>query len=173
MGPESTGKSVLAEKLAKHYNEEFVTEYARTYFEINTISEYTIEQVEHIYKTQLQMEAEGLSNSRNLLICDTALVTGKIWCEWVFGKTPDLIKEKMGTHMYDLYLLCDIDIPWIKDDQRKDGENRAEQMAIHEKELKDLQASYVKIQGEGDQRLMNAIQAIDEFLKSVAQSDEH
>ena len=32
-GPESTGKSTLAEKLARHFNVDFIPEYSRTYLE--------------------------------------------------------------------------------------------------------------------------------------------
>lgn len=172
VGPESTGKSVLTEALAKYFADEFVTEYARHYFNINPISEYTIEQVEHIYKTQLQKEEEAFAKCKRLLICDTALLTGKIWCDWVFGKCPAFITQKYSSHGYDLYLLCDIDIPWVKDDQRKDKMNREALLAIHDTELKELKANYKWISGTGDQRLRNAIHAIESYLETVTQSDQ-
>ena len=55
VGPESTGKSILSEQLAKHYNSLFVAEYAREYIE-QLQRDYTIEDIETIARMQLKNE---------------------------------------------------------------------------------------------------------------------
>ena len=57
VGPESTGKSILSEQLAKHYNSLFVAEYAREYIE-QLQRDYTIEDIETIARMQLKNENE-------------------------------------------------------------------------------------------------------------------
>ena len=43
----------------------------------------------------------------------------KIWCEFVFGKCHQFILDQIAARKYDLYLLCNIDLPWIKDELRE------------------------------------------------------
>ena len=64
---------------------------------------------------------------------------------------------------YDLYLLCDVDLPWIKDELREypDLEIR-ERLYRHYKDLLVNQSTpWVNISGNYQQRLDNAINAID------------
>ncbi len=53
IGPESTGKSTLCEKLADHYNTLWVPEYAREYLEKHG-PEYTYEDLYDIAAGQLR-----------------------------------------------------------------------------------------------------------------------
>ena len=53
-GPESTGKSTLAEKLARHFNIGFIPEYSRTYLE-NFEGQYTENDVVEIAKGQYNL----------------------------------------------------------------------------------------------------------------------
>ena len=64
---------------------------------------------------------------------------------------------------YDLYLLCDVDLPWVKDELREypDLEIR-EKLYHHYKDLLVNQSTpWVNISGNYQQRLLNAINAID------------
>ena len=58
VGPESTGKTILCEQLAKYYNTVYVPEYARTYFEVHDINNYDTFDLEIIAKKQLELDAE-------------------------------------------------------------------------------------------------------------------
>ena len=59
IGPESSGKSTLCEKLAIHYDVPFVKEYARTYLG-HSGSAYLHEDLLHITKGQLLEEKKAL-----------------------------------------------------------------------------------------------------------------
>ena len=104
VGPESTGKTILCEQLAKYYNTVYVPEYARTYFEVHDINNYDTSDLEIIAKKQLELEAEYLPKANRFLFCDTSLITIKIWCTHKFNKVPSFITKSIKDNDYDLSL---------------------------------------------------------------------
>src|SRR4030095_4084581 len=48
----------------------------------------------------------------SLLFIDTNMYVMKVWCEFVFGKCHQYILDQIDERKYDLYLLCNIDLPW-------------------------------------------------------------
>lgn len=161
VGPESTGKSVLCEQLAAHYKTNFVPEFARKYFENNKIEKHTLFDIDFIYQIQIQMEDELIVRSNVYLFSDTSLVSGKVWAQEVFNTSPPFINENLDEVKYDLYLLCDIDIPWVRDKQRRNEHNRAKLFEDHRIELDRMGVSYQIISGLKGARLQNAIKAIE------------
>ncbi len=59
IGPESTGKSTLCEKLAAHYNTIWVREYAREYL-LTHGTDYSFDDLLDVAKGQLRLEEEGI-----------------------------------------------------------------------------------------------------------------
>lgn len=164
VGPESTGKSTIAEQLAFHYNTVWVPEFAREYCE--KLSEPCNLQDEiNMFYGQLALEKEMLPLANQLLICDTTFLTVKIWSDHMFGKTPVEVLEELPKHSYDLYLLMDIDMQWQEDPLRDFPHLRSHFMDIWHSELELLNANYTVISGIGDSRLQKSISAIDQFLK--------
>ena len=114
-GPESTGKTELAKNLASKLDTLWVPEYAREYIE-NLNRSYYYKDVEQIAKYQLEQEEIYKSNlSSSLLIFDTWFIITKVWFDVVFGKCPDWIISHIQSTRIDLYLVCDVDLPWIPD----------------------------------------------------------
>jgi NadR type nicotinamide-nucleotide adenylyltransferase len=175
IGPESTGKSSLCEQLANHYNTEWVKEYAREYLLTNG-TEYSYDDLLEIAKGQLALENVAIelvenkttnisaSNSTSqIILLDTNMYVLKVWCEFVFEKCHPWILNQIVENSYDLYLLCDVDLPWVKDELREypDLEIR-EKLYHHYKDLLVNQSTpWVNISGNYQQRLENAINAID------------
>lgn len=164
IGPESTGKTQLCEQLAIHYKTTFVPEYARTYFETHDISNYSINDLEVIYAKQLDLEKEKLIEANKILFSDTNLISGMVWSQKLFDQLPSVISEKFSQLNYDLHLVCDIDLPWVADDQRKNEFDREELLNAHYVILKQHQFNYTVINGKNEQRLQNAIAAIEQFI---------
>ncbi|MBN2615920.1 MAG: ATP-binding protein [Bacteroidales bacterium] len=162
-GPESTGKSWLAEQLALKFKTVYVPEYAREYLLQNGL-EYDIHDVEAIAKGQLKREEVAAVETDHLLFCDTDMLIPKIWCEVVFGTCPGWIEDQFKTHHYDLYLLCFPDIPWEYDPMRENPENRDEIFGLYEKTLKDAGLPYHVVKGLGGDRLENALNFVKEIL---------
>jgi NadR type nicotinamide-nucleotide adenylyltransferase len=161
-GPESTGKSWLAEQLAKHYQTRWVAEYAREYLAQNG-PEYHLEDVIAIAKTQLEREEKAAQKSRKLLFCDTDMLVTKIWSEVVFGICPDWIEQQFQNHHYDLYLLCAPDIPWKPDPLRENPDNRDELFQLYKTTLEKHHFPFRVVKGVGKQRLENAINFVEEI----------
>lgn len=162
LGAESTGKTMLCEQLAKHYNTVFVPEFARTYFNENDINNYTINDLELIAKKQLLLESDFEKKASSFLFCDTSLITIKIWSSHQFNEIPEFITNSIKPSDYDLYLISNNDVPWVKDPQRKDADIREHLFKCNKHELQKLNVDYKIIKGIGDARLTSAINLINE-----------
>jgi NadR type nicotinamide-nucleotide adenylyltransferase len=162
-GPESTGKSRLTQELADYYRTVYVAEYAREYIE-KLKREYTYDDVLEIAKGQLQRENEAAIKANKLLICDTDFTVTKIWCDYKYKQCHDWISEQFFNHKYDLYLLCNTDLPWEYDPQRENPNEREELFNIYLQYLKKAGFHYTVINGYGEERLKNAIKAVDKII---------
>ncbi len=167
LGAESTGKTELCEKLAKHYKSVCVPEYAREYFDKNDINNYGVNDLDIIAKNQLQLEADYLPKANTYLFCDTTLITIKIWSTHRFNKISEFITNSIRATDYDLYLVCNNDVEWEEDSQRRNPELRDHLLKWNLHELMKLNAEYHIIKGIGDSKLNSAIQIIDNQFKST------
>jgi len=163
-GPECTGKSHLAQQLAEYYNTICVSEYAREY--IDTLGRnYQYDDLLVIAKGQFEKEEELAINANKFLFCDTDFTVLKIWSEDKFEKCDPWIIQELQNHIYDLYLLMDIDMLWTYDPQREDPERREYLFERYKKELEGLGVKYEIISGLGDERLRRAVEIINCKLK--------
>jgi NadR type nicotinamide-nucleotide adenylyltransferase len=163
-GPESTGKSELAKKLAEHYNTIWVPEFAREY--LNIINRpYVQADILEIAKGQIESEDRLSYLAKDILFCDTEPIVTKIWSEHLYKKCDDWIKKKIDDHSYDLYLLCNIDIPWVPDPLREQPEKREYFFDLFYNELKSRNFNFSVISGYGEERINNAINIIDNLLE--------
>lgn len=163
-GPESTGKSTLSEKLAHHYNTNFVPEYSRSYLE-NFVGQYTENDVVEIAKGQHNLILEEEKKSSKILIADTEIVVCKIWVEYVFKHSNKVIDEILKQQDFDLYLLCDIDLPWVYDPLREnpDIDERKELFEIYRNTLEQMKVPFEIVSGDNDERVNNAIKVIEKY----------
>jgi len=170
IGPESTGKSTLCEKLATYYNTVWVEEYAREYL-ITNGKEYTFEDLDLIAKGQINNEEMALKkiseqNNTQFLFLDTDMYVMKVWSEYVFNRCSNDVLNQIVTRKYDLYLLCEPDIPWVKDELREypDLKTRS-QLYHHYKELLINQSvPWINISGDHEQRMSLAVKEINRLF---------
>lgn len=167
IGPESTGKSTLCEQLAKHYNTVWIPEFARGFLEKNGM-EYSYDHLLTIAKGQIELEDYGLqdiSESSKVFI-DTDMYVMKVWCEFVFGKCHNWILNHIAVRKYDLYLLCDVDLPWIKDELREypDLSTRAKLYHYYKDLMVNQSTPWINISGDYSERLKKAIDGIDSII---------
>jgi NadR type nicotinamide-nucleotide adenylyltransferase len=163
-GPESTGKSELAKQLSIYYKTIFVPEFSRKYLE-SLGRPYVFEDIAKIAKKQLKTEDILAEKANKVLFCDTDLLVTKVWSYYKYGKCDQWIEEKVKSHCYGLYLLCNIDLPWVDDPLRENPGQREELFGIYLKELQQLNVSFVIISGTGELRLKNAILAVEGALR--------
>ncbi len=159
-GPESTGKTTLTRLLAAHYEAPWVPEYARQYLE-KLGRPYQEHDLDHIARHQLQEEDRMAQEAKNLLFCDTEMLVMKVWSEHSYQRVSTFIQQELERRTYDLYLLCDIDIPWEPDALREHPELRSYFYAVYKKNLQLLGRHFVELHGNYDQRVKKACEAID------------
>jgi NadR type nicotinamide-nucleotide adenylyltransferase len=180
LGPESTGKSTLCAALAAHYQTIWTPEYARQYLSEHG-TKYTYDDLLKIAKGQIQNEDESIATINqktmdhpaqeisNKLIVDTDMYVMKVWCEYVFNNCHHYILEQINQRNYDLYLLCDIDLPWTADEMREypDAGPRLELFTLYKELLINQKSPWGIVSGLGDQRTANAIQLINQNLSKI------
>ena len=167
-GPESTGKSQLAESLAAHFNEPWSPEYVREFWDRNS-GIVTAADLETIARGQIVNEEEAVARSKRLVFCDTELLTNVLWADLLFpGKCADWVREAADARSreYAIYLLCLTDLPFQPDPQRSfpDEKDRAACMRLWRKTLEDRGLRYVEIAGDGEARFKRACAAVESIL---------
>jgi NadR type nicotinamide-nucleotide adenylyltransferase len=169
IGPESTGKSTLCEQLAQHYDASWCPEFAREYLLTNGMN-YSYNDLLTIARGQVAMEEEysqsAVGSRQSLLFIDTDMYVMKVWCEFVFGKCHKWITDRIAERKYDLYLLCNIDLPWVKDELREypDLVTREKLYHIYKNLLSNQPVPWADISGNYDERLEKAITAVNKIL---------
>jgi NadR type nicotinamide-nucleotide adenylyltransferase len=163
-GAESTGKTTLANRLARHFGTVVAPEYGRTYTEIHGQDACSKQDMLKIARGHLKLRRQAEREAHRVLFEDTDPVLTAIWSDTLAGGRDRWFDR---FHDYpDLYLLCDIDLPWVKDGVRYFGDP-AERRKFHlacEAELMKRKVPFVRIDGEPEQRLAAAIAAVDALL---------
>jgi NadR type nicotinamide-nucleotide adenylyltransferase len=162
-GSESTGKSTLAEQLAARYGAECVPEFVRGFAGRKGAP---IEYSDHgaIAHGQIALEDEYIARADALVVQDTDLLSTVVYCRHYFGACPAWIQEAARARRPDLYLLCEIDLPWVADGVRDRGHLREEmQQQFRDAALASGTAVAI-VTGLGDSRLERATEAIDALL---------
>lgn len=173
IGPESTGKSTLCQQLSAHYKTGWVKEYAREYLLANG-TDYTFENLLEVAKGQIIKEDSGVQNLINntdlvdskLVFIDTDMYVMKVWCEFVFDKCHHWILNTIAERKYNLYLLCNVDLPWVKDELREypDLANRQKLYHHYKDIMVNQQVPWIDINGNYEERLQKAINAVDRII---------
>jgi NadR type nicotinamide-nucleotide adenylyltransferase len=163
IGPECTGKSDLSAYLAGQFHTAWVREYARGYLDHLT-RPYNQGDLLTIAHGQLRLEDEFHHDANKVLICDTNLYVIKVWSEFKFGSCDPQILQAIDSRKYDLYLITDVDVPWVADPLREHPDKRQELYAIYKKEMQQQSIPFVEISGDWEHRREIAVEAIQKLL---------
>jgi nicotinamide riboside kinase len=148
-GPESSGKSTIAQRIANYFSANYQAEYAREFLN-QTAGNYTYEDLDLI-----AIEQEKRWNSfetGNLQICDTDYLVLKIWSEYKFGKVSPFIAQGFANQQCAHYFLCYPDIPWEPDLLRENEHERHELLLLYQAELEAAKVSYSILKGNEEER---------------------
>jgi HTH-type transcriptional regulator, transcriptional repressor of NAD biosynthesis genes len=167
-GPESTGKSTLAGRLAEHFQTVVVPEYARILGEAQN-GKLSLDDMECIARGQIASEEALARNANRVLICDTDVLITTIWSDVLYGSCQPWIRAEAERRTYDLYLLTDVDVPWVRDPVRYLPENRTDFLAVCEQALRQRDRLYVKLSGDWEQRFQTACRAVTAILERKEQ----
>lgn len=164
LGTESTGKTVLTEKLAKHYNATAVFEAGRDIipdsndFSINDLYLVADEHARRIRLSEIQ--------DSPLIIIDTDIHITKSYGRFSFNEDLTLDKHVYDANKADLYLYLSNDVEFVQDGTRMDEIERNKLDISHREILKEHDIFYVDISGKWDERFEGAIEEIDKLIEN-------
>jgi len=168
IGPESTGKSTLCRQLATHYNTVWCREYAREYL-LEKGMNYSYDDLAKIAQGQIKLEEGCAADAKNnLYFIDTDMYVMKVWYEVAFNNCPTWILKRLARTHCDLYLLCDVDLPWVKDELREypDLGMRQRLFKMYKDVMINSGVRWVQISGADEQRLQVAVDSIENLCLS-------
>jgi HTH-type transcriptional repressor of NAD biosynthesis genes len=148
-GPESTGKTTLAIRLAEKFDTVSVPEVAR---EMLIKNDFDVLQIIAIGKAQTQRILNMLPRAKKFLFCDTDLITTQIYAKHYLGVVPEILFDLEKVIAYDHYFFLDIDVPWVADGLRDLGNKREEMREIFLHELDKRKIPYTLVQGTFEER---------------------
>ena len=167
-------------KTGRPLQSRLVKEYARDYL-LKNGTKYTFENLLDVAKGQIEKEDTVLQSSMvnihqshngntkpnsQLVFIDTDMYVMKVWCEFVFDKCHHWILNTIAERKYDLYLLCNIDLPWVKDELREYPDLLTREKIYHH--YKDImvnqQVPWIDINGNYEERLQKAIDAVNQII---------
>jgi NadR type nicotinamide-nucleotide adenylyltransferase len=158
-GPESTGKSTMAPRLAQHFDSVCVAEFGRTYCE-QYGTDLTMADLVVIAQTQDLKARNAVAGGALPVILDTDPLMSAVWADMMFGRRDPWFDRWNDTA--DLYLLFDIDLPWEADGTRLFG-TKAERQRFFDLSRRELERRGVRwatVSGEGSRRYLSALEAI-------------
>ena len=166
IGSECTGKTTLAAELARHYGAVWLPEYVRGYAESKG-APLDAGDVEPIARGQVAAQDAALERARSLLLLDTDLLSTVVYAEHYYGSCPAWISALAVARRADLYLLCDIDVPWTSDPQRDRPHAREAMQALFHRALTSRGFRFVEIRGGRLERFRTARVTIDALVAEV------
>ena len=162
-GPESSGKTKLAEDLSVYYDALMVPEYARTYLEENG-PDYTQDQFIEMANGQYGQMEFYESLAQEIIIYDTEMLVYKIWGSEKYNEEIETVESAWDKQNIPLYLLCKPDIEWEEDILRESKQNRDALFIRYQTELMILNRPFIIIDGQGDIRFEKAKSEIEKLL---------
>jgi len=169
IGAESSGKTTLASALAEAFGTVWAPELGHLYQALGRDDPHgPWESREFVYIARLHAWLEDFQAAlaNRVLFCDTDLHTTALWHEaFLDAPVPAEVTQLAQTRSYDLYLLCDLDIPF-----RQDGYNLREvgrrgwMQARYRRQLESSPTPWVSVSGPLAHRVATASRAITEQL---------
>ena len=117
-GPESSGKTFLAERLQQRFGGLVVGEYVRHFIDTEQ-RDTCLADIPAIARGQLAWEDAARTRAPELLILDTHLLSNIVWSHTLFGDCPEWLEPALLQRRYDLHLLLAAEgVEWQADGQR-------------------------------------------------------
>ncbi len=168
VGAMSTGKSTITEALAKKYNTTFASEYGRDYWTEHQVDRrITFEAFDEITIGHIAREEIALKSANKYLFCDTNAITTYMYALDYHGKVPDFLNKTAleNPHRYDLFFLCDDDIPY---DDTWDRSGDQKRKVFHKQIISDLKMRripYIILKGSLEERVAKVEIVLSKFEK--------
>lgn len=156
LGAPSTGKTTLAERLAREFGTVWMPEWGRDFWIAHQVDRrLTQAQLVELARGHLEREEAMLAQADRYLFTDTCALTTATFARAYHGVVPDELwaMAKESAHRYDLVFVCDTDIPYEDTwDRSGDVKRQAFQRQVLA-DLHRLKIPYVVLRGDLEQRV--------------------
>lgn len=143
-GPESSGKTTLANWSAAHFELPVIAEFARTYLQDRPM--YVRQDLDIMAQQQAALWPKGG------FVADTEMHVFQIWSEVKYAELSPVISQLLQEQQFAHYFLCAPDIPWEEDPLRENPHDRQQLFALYLKVLEENNRSYTVLEGPLEKR---------------------
>jgi HTH-type transcriptional repressor of NAD biosynthesis genes len=164
IGAESTGKSTMAEALARELGTTWVPEHGRYYWRGRRhLADQTwhSDEFRRIAAAQRRLEQDLARRSAGgVVIADTDALVTAVWHRRYVGFEDAALESQLADHAPELYLVCCPDFEWVQDGTRESCQQRDR---MHEAMLRRAKASNANVElltGAHEQRLARALAVV-------------
>jgi NadR type nicotinamide-nucleotide adenylyltransferase len=162
-GPECTGKTTLAQRLARELGVQWVPEYAREFAEACN-NNILATDVEAIARGQMANEDRATGD---VVILDTDLISTVVYARHYYGACPAWIEDEARERRADLYLLLDTDVAWQPDAARDASDDAREDLFdAFGAALDEFETNWVIVSGDWEERAAQAAAGISSVMSN-------
>lgn len=166
LGAMSTGKSTIAEALAKRYHTTFTSEYGRDYWTEHQIDRrISLEAFDEIAVGHIRREEEAFLSANRYCFVDTNAITTYMFALDYHGRAPELLTRLAleNAMRYDLFFLCEDDIPY---DDTWDRSGDQKRHIFHKQIIADLhmrRIPFISLKGNLETRIRRVGEVLNTF----------
>ena len=173
LGAPSTGKTTMARAMARRCQTEWMPEYGREYWEQNQQDRrLTLDQMVEIAEEHRRREDALLRVANKYLFIDTDATTTRQFSQYYHGQTHPALDKLAddAIHRYDVFFLCEADIPYDNTPDRSGEVHRADFQRQTEADLIRRKTPFIRLFGNLEQRLSAVGRVLAAFDKFDSQS---
>ena len=162
LGTESTGKTVLTQRLARHYNATPVFEAGRDI--IPHSNHFSIDDLYTTAQAHARRIRSAETGASPLIIIDTDIHITMSYCRFAFNKELIVDQPVYDANKAALYLYLTKDIDYIQDGTRLSEADRNKLDVSHREVLKESNIPFTEISGGWEERFEKAVDEIDRLI---------
>lgn len=155
LGGESSGKTILAEALARAFDTRHVSEYGRDLWEAKN-GKLAFDDLLQIGLRQVALEEQAAGSAHRYLFCDTSPLTTLFYSRHLFGRAEAEL-ERLANRAYHAVVLCAPDFPFVQDGTRQGESFRAHQHEWYLRELADRKIPFLLAEGSLERRVATIV----------------
>lgn len=168
MGAPSTGKTTLAKSLAERFATQFMPEYGGEYWLKHHVNRrITLDQFEEIAPEHNRQEDNLVQQSRRYLFCDTSPITTYVFAKDYHGCAGPVLTKLAheAEKRYDLFFLCDTDIPYADTWDRSGDQKRKWFQRQIIGDLQERRLPYFLVRGALETRINQVVGVLQQYRK--------